>query len=242
MPISVCIACYNGALYIKEQISSILPQLTDEDEVIVSDDGSTDDTITILEAFHDERISICRNEGRHGYICNFENALRKATGDVIFLCDQDDIWEPDKVSIVMEELKSHDIVLHDAELIDKDGVRTGILYSDSLHKRKGFWSNLWKTRWLGCCMAFRRNVLEYALPFPRHIVGHDGWIGAVGLARFDYSYIPDVLMCYRRHGDNASTASGRSHNSLYYMLIEKRLWLLVEIGKRLSKKELIEKM
>lgn len=241
MSISVCIASYNGEKYLKEQISSVLPQLTGEDEIIISDDGSTDETFAILESFHDSRIKMYVNEGRHGFIWNFENALKKAKGDVIFLCDQDDIWKSDKVKVVKQALKDHDIVLHDAELIDKNGVKMGILYSDGLHKRKGFWSNLWKTRWLGCCMAFRKNVLEYALPFPRHIVGHDGWISAVGLVKFDYYYIPDVLMCYRRHGDNASTASGRSDNSLYFMLVQKRLWVVIEIVKRIFRRDLLKK-
>ena len=237
MMISVCIATLNGGRFVREQVKSVLPQLSEDDEVVVSDDGSTDDTVEILKSINDKRMKICKNEGRHGFIWNFENALKKAKGDVIFLCDQDDIWKPNKVEIVMETLKDHDIVLHDAEMIDQDGVMTGKLYSDGLHQRKGFWSNLWKTRWLGCCMAFRKNVLEYALPFPHHIVGHDGWISAVGLAKFDYYYIPDVLMGYRRHGENVSTASERSHNSWYYMLIKKRLWLLIEVGRRLLKKK-----
>lgn len=237
MKISVCIATLNGNKFIREQVMSVLPQLGVEDEMIVSDDGSTDDTIPILKSFHDPRIFICQNEGRHGFIWNFENALMKAKGDVIFLCDQDDIWKPNKVEMVMAALQNHDIVLHDAEIIDKDGVKTGKLYSDGLHQRKGFWSNLWKTRWLGCCMAFRRSVLEYALPFPPHIVGHDGWISSVGLAKFDYYYIPDVLMWYRRHGENASTASGESHNSWYYMLIKKRLCLVMEISRRLFERK-----
>ena len=241
MSISVCIASFNGEKYLKEQILSVLPQLGEEDEIIVSDDGSTDETMVILESFHDPRIKIFVNEGKHGFIWNFENALEEAKGDVIFLCDQDDIWKPNKVKVVIQALQDHDMVLHDAEIVDKDGDKTGKLYSEGLHKCKGFWSNIWKTRWLGCCMAFRRCVLEYALPFPHHIVGHDGWISAVGLAKFDYYYIPDVLMCYRRHGDNASTASGRSDKSLYFMLIQKRLWVVIELGKRLLRRDILKK-
>ena len=237
MMISVCIATLNGGRFVREQVKSVLPQLSEDDEVVVSDDGSTDDTVEILKSINDKRMKVCQNEGRHGFIWNFENALKKAKGDVIFLCDQDDIWKPEKVKVVLRALKDHDIVLHDAEIIDKDGTKAGILYSEGLHKREGFWSNLWKTRWLGCCMAFRKNVLEYALPFPHHIVGHDGWISAVGLAKFDYYYIADALMWYRRHGENVSTASERSHNTWYYMLIKKRLWLLIEVGRRLLKKK-----
>ena len=235
--ISVCIATLNGGRFVREQVKSVLPQLSEDDEVVVSDDGSTDDTVEILKSINDKRMKVCQNEGRHGFIWNFENALKKAKGDVIFLCDQDDIWKPEKVKVVLRALKDHDIVLHDAEIIDKDGTKAGILYSEGLHKREGFWSNLWKTRWLGCCMAFRKNVLEYALPFPHHIVGHDGWISAVGLAKFDYYYIADALMWYRRHGENASTASEESHNSWYYMLIKKRLCLLIEISRRLLERK-----
>lgn len=242
MPVSVCIATYNGGNYIREQICSILQQLTEDDEIIISDDGSTDNTITILESFHDQRIKIFENHRKHGFIWNFENALLKATGDVMFLCDQDDIWKPDKVRVILNALRNHDMVLHDAEIIDKDGNIKGDRYSERLHKYKGFWSNIWRTRWLGCCMAFKRNVLDYALPFPSHIVGHDGWISAVGLVKFNYYYIPDTLMYYRRHDRNTSTAFGKSHNSIYFMLIQKRLWLLIEISKRLFKKEIAEKL
>jgi glycosyltransferase involved in cell wall biosynthesis len=101
MKISVCIATFNGGRFIQEQVMSVLPQLGEEDEMVVSDDGSTDDTIPILKSFHDPRISIWQNNGRHGFIWNFENALTKAMGDVIFLCDQDDIWKPNKVETVM---------------------------------------------------------------------------------------------------------------------------------------------
>lgn len=236
MIISVCIATFNGENYIEEQVTSVLSQLSEDDEIVVSDDGSTDMTIEIIKNLNDKRIRVYNNDMKHGYIWNFENALRKAMGDVIFLCDQDDIWKPGKVKVVMQALKDHDIVLHDAEIVDKDGIPIGALYSDSLHQRKGFWSNLWKTRWLGCCMAFRRNVLEYALPFPQHIVGHDGWISTVGLAKFDYAYLSDVLMSYRRHDSNASTASGNSHNSWYFKLVRKRLWTVIEIIKRLLEK------
>ena len=91
MKISVCIATFNGEKFIQEQIQSILPQLGEDDEIVVSDDGSTDRTMEILELFKDKRIRLLVNEGKHGFIWNFENALRKAKGDVIFLCDQDDI-------------------------------------------------------------------------------------------------------------------------------------------------------
>ena len=89
MKISVCIAAYNGGRFIWEQVMSILPQLGEDDEIIVSDDGSIDDTINILNSFHDKRIKIFINEGRHGVVPNFENALKHSSGDYIFFSDQD---------------------------------------------------------------------------------------------------------------------------------------------------------
>lgn len=94
--ISVCMATYNGEEYIKEQLESILCQLGEMDEIIISDDGSTDNTLNIIESYNDSRIKIHINTGKHGFVYNFENALQKAKGEYIFLSDQDDIWLPEK--------------------------------------------------------------------------------------------------------------------------------------------------
>lgn len=238
MRISVCLASYNGALYIKEQVASIIMQLGENDELIISDDGSMDDTLKILKTFSDTRIKIYSNCGKHGFINNFENALNHANGEFIFLSDQDDVWKPNKLEVCISYLEKYDMVLHDAGIVDKNGIFQNRLYSQFLHNGKGFWANMWKTRWLGCCMAFRKEVLECALPFPKHIVGHDGWISFIGLAKYSYAYIPDVLIDYRRHGGNSSSASDKSENSIYYMLVTKRLWTIIEVVKRLVLRKL----
>ena len=115
--ISVCIATHNGAHYIKEQIESILCQLGSTDEIIISDDGSTDKTIDILLAFKDKRIKIhhfkqlVKSKHSHTYVCkNFENALKYAKGEYIFLADQDDWWMPDKVEKCLLALKNNILV------------------------------------------------------------------------------------------------------------------------------------
>ena len=89
-------ATYNGAKYIKEQLDSIIPQLREDDELIVSDDASKDDTLKIVESYNDPRIKIFHNEN-HGVAHNFENAMREATGDLIYFADQDDVWLPGKL-------------------------------------------------------------------------------------------------------------------------------------------------
>ena len=101
--ISVCLATYNGELFLKEQLTSILKQLGDSDEVVVSDDGSTDLTLTILQEFNDPRIKVFHHDKRKQKYSfdyathNFENAINNSSGDVIFFSDQDDIWMPDKI-------------------------------------------------------------------------------------------------------------------------------------------------
>lgn len=233
--ISVCMATYNGGKYIKEQIDSILPQLGKNDELVVSDDGSKDDTCSIIESYQDSRIVLLHNEGTHGFIGNFENGLRQCKGDYIFLSDQDDFWKPNKVAVVMEMLKEYSLVIHDAEIVDGHGVSKGYTYYSRLHHSSSFLMNLWKTRWLGCCMAFRREVLDYCLPFPQKITGHDYWIGMMGMLKFKYLFMPDVLSCYRRHGDNVSPSGEKSNNSFYYKLFVKRKNLIVAVVRKLLK-------
>ena len=111
--ISVCMATYNGEKYIREQIDSILAQLGDKDELIVSDDGSADATLSIVRSFSDPRIKIISNTGKHGTNGNFENALKHAQGDYIFLSDQDDVWLPGKVNICLQALQTAHLVVHD---------------------------------------------------------------------------------------------------------------------------------
>lgn len=232
MNISVCMATFNGEKFIREQVMSILPQLGEDDEIIVSDDGSSDETINILNSFQDRRIKIIVNKGRHGVVPNFENALKYSSGDYIFLSDQDDVWKTNKVEVILKQLRQYDLVVHDAEMIDGEGRSLGKTYYSTMHHKKDFISNLWRTRWLGCCMAFRREVLEMCLPFPSTIVAHDYWIGMLGMLKFRYCFIDDILICYRRHGNNTSPSGEKSANSLFYKLVTKRMNMLVALANR----------
>ena len=118
--ISVCMASYNGEKYIKQQIDSILKQLSDEDELVISDDGSTDNTLSVIQSIHDKRIKLIHNQGEHGYSRNFENALKNSKGDYIFLSDQDDVWKDNKVETILPLLKKYAFVVHDTEMTDEN--------------------------------------------------------------------------------------------------------------------------
>lgn len=223
--ISVCMATYNGEKYIREQVSSILQQLGENDELIVSDDGSTDSTLQELTVFNDSRIKVF--DGPHkGLTYNFENAIVHASGDYLFLSDQDDVWEPDKVRSMVAALQDADLVISDAWIADKDAVSTGVSLFDICKPHKGFWLTLYHTTYIGCCTAFRKTILKKLLPFPPHIVMHDYWIGMIADLYYKTAYIPDKLLRYRRHGDNASAlTTGKSPLSLFQK-IAYRYWIV----------------
>lgn len=217
--ISVCIATYNGARYIGEQLASILKQLSAEDEVVVSDDGSTDGTIDIVRSFNDRRIRIVDGPRRHSPTFNFERALRNAKGDYVFLADQDDVWLEDKVTRCVEELQMCDCVVSDARVTDSLLNTTSESLFQLMHVRRGRLSNLlWRNGYTGCCMAFKREVLSKALPFPTDIPMHDIWIGNVAAFCGRLHFIDDRLLLFRRHDATASCNGKGNTYSLWQKL------------------------
>jgi len=215
---SVCIATYNGEKYILEQLSSILSQLDEKDEIIISDDGSKDNTLTIIQSFRDARIKLFHNTPKHGVVPNFENALRHAKGNYIFFSDQDDIWAPNKVKRCIEALQENDLVIHNSLIMDGKGNISDIDFFSIRKSGKGYWKNLYKNSFVGSCMAFRKELLPYILPFPKHILWHDMWIGLMAEKKRKTVFIPDTLLYYRRHGNNASATAEKSSFSFWFQL------------------------
>ena len=238
--ISVCMAAYNGEKYIRKQIDSILCQLSDDDELIISDNGSTDRTREIVESYNDKRIKYLEyitDEKNKFYrvTLNFNNSLIHARGDYIFLADQDDIWSKDKVSIMIKDLLEHPCVISNYVLIDfQDKVISDSKFnSDPLkHRMRSFI----KMPFLGCTMAFTGEFLrKYCLPFPDKLILHDLWIGLIAYLKRDMYFEEDCLHFYRMHGDNVTTASsGRSRNSLYFK-ISYRINLYKDVISRIIK-------
>jgi glycosyltransferase, family 2 len=229
--VSVCIATYNGEQYIKDQVDSVLKQLSCCDELIVSDDGSTDSTINILESYQDSRIKIYYNNIRHGVIGNFENALRQVNGDYIFLSDQDDVWLPSKIERMLYYLRDYDLVLSDCKIVD---VNLNILedsFFTIISSKKGFFNNLAKNSYMGCCIAFKKDILSYILPFPKNIAMHDSWIGLSVELNGKPFFLEEPLILYRRHGNNASFTSGKSQYSFIYK-VQYRLNMLFSLLSR----------
>ena len=227
--ISVCIATYNGERYIRQQIESIVCQLNVDDEIIVSDDGSTDGTLDIVKGIGDKRIKIIEGPGRKSPILNFEYALKASKGDFIFLSDQDDVWKPDKVEICMKWLKTYNCVVSDAEVTDN---RLKPLYPSLyaiMQVRQGrIYNTIWKNGYTGCCMAFRRDVVEASLPFPKDIPMHDIWIGNVAAYKYNVIFIPDRLIHFRRH-ENTISCNGKGSKFTIWQQMKFRLNIIKNI-------------
>ncbi len=216
--ISVVLATYNGQKFIEQQLQSIITQLPLDSEIIISDDKSVDRTIEIIEQFNDTRIKIIENHKRKGTISNFENGLKHASGNIIFLSDQDDVWLPNKVETVKKYLQEYDLVMSDCKIVDENlEVLQDSLFA-SLQSGKGFFKNLISNTYIGCCIAFKKNLLKLALPFPKNIPMHDIWLGMVAELFFSPQFINDKLVLYRRHELNKSSTSTKSVYALFEKL------------------------
>lgn len=186
-------ATYNGAAYIAQQLRSILDQLEPDDEIILVDDHSADETLEIIAGFMDDRIRIFRNEQNMGVARSFEKAISLARGEIIFLSDQDDIWHPEKVVRMMEVFMAQpeiSLVLSDARIVDKHG---NPLFESFFARRGRFKAgvvhNLIKNKYLGCVIAFKSRLRRRILPFPSNIPQHDMWIGLVNAIHGNAQYI-----------------------------------------------------
>ena len=218
-------ATYNGAKYLQEQIDSILNQDLSaypnaELEIIVSDDMSTDNTIKILEDYHDERIKIFRHTNKRKYkhnaaffscTSNFGNALEKATGEYIFLSDQDDIWHPLKISKSLDVLVGGQVNMCASGF---DVVTTGLKKIGRIvYKRDSRWTLKRKNLLYGFSMGFNRKELNSYLPMP-NIPHHDTFMTLVSSFKNNYALIDEALAQHRWSGQHNVSASIDDSNFL----------------------------
>lgn len=203
MKISVCMATRNGERFIGRQLASILPQLGPDDEVVISDDTSTDDTVSIIKGIADPRIRLHEGNVFFSPTFNFENALGKATGDIIILSDQDDIWLENKVAIIRERFLRQPVpiylVMLDGCVIDEEEKVIAPSIFEKINAGKGLLKNIYDNTYMGCCLAFSRELLMIALPFPRQIPMHDMWLGLLAEIFGEVDFVAVKTICYRKH-------------------------------------------
>lgn len=235
LKVSVAMAVYNGEKFLRDQLDSILNQLQEEDEIVVSLDPSEDNTSYILREYHrkDSRVKVCYGRGQ-GVVKNFENAILHCKNDIVFLSDQDDVWIEGKVNKVLAEFSDEKIicVLHDSYIVDKE---LNILQPSFFKVRRcrtGIIKNVIRNSYIGCCMAFRRKYIKKILPFPEKIPMHDQWIGLCCEYYGKVKVLPIPLVKYRRHDSNVSELK---HASLIQMIIW-RICLIFNLCKLLMRK------
>lgn len=242
--VSVAMAAYNGEKFIRAQIDSVLDQLAKNDELIISCNPSSDNTEEIIKEYvaKDDRVKLFMCD-KKGVLNNFENAIRKCSNEIIFLCDQDDVWFDDKISVVKKYFIKSEVgaVVHGCILTDME-LNRFMTHSDETRKKAVITisplSIVIKNRVQGSCMAFRRRYLKYILPFPKAIPMHDSWIGIIISTLDNVIMINKPLMYYRQHDNNVTS---RHHKRLGAMLKD-RIYLvicyirrIVEIKLRLQK-------
>lgn len=208
MKVSVALAYYHGGEYIKEQLESILCQIGGEDEVILSVDGALDEEMSYLleVSARDRRVHLIEGPGQ-GVVKNFEYAILHCSGDLIFLSDQDDIWMEDKVETMIkyfEKNTSLKAILHNALLVDENGDPMGGDLFGLRHSNKGLLKNFIKNSYVGCCMAFRKELIPLICPIPRRMYMHDYWIGTIAELEGGVGLIKRPLIKYRRHSKNVT--------------------------------------
>lgn len=220
MRVSIAMASYNGGRFLQEQLASFAAQTRLPDELVVTDDGSTDNTLDLLEGLPFP-VRIERNPERLGVHRNFERALSLASGDIILISDQDDIWYPAKIETVVRAFAENPdalAVYHDEHIMQEGRILPGT--SGERTRAMGIKDHSLS---IGKCTALRKEALAILLPFPEGF-GYDEWI----------NWLPDVLgarvvidmplQVWRRHDANASqpAAINRFNNPRRYWLEQRR--------------------
>lgn len=216
-------ATYNGGKFIREQIDSIISQMSETDELIISDDGSTDDTLSIIESYSDERIKIYKHRINKDGLSNseligknFEFLLGLAKGDFIYISDQDDIWMPNKLQVMNDYLKKYDVVICNGTYMCDSECDGTLLYKSSF-----IYNNyiLRRPTYFGCCTAFKSELLKKILPFPNRMPIYDHWIGLICEHYGSCLFIDIPLIKHRLHSNNASSNSNFSFfYKIYYRI------------------------
>ena len=214
--LSVCLATYNGELFIENQIHTILADISSCDEVVVVDDASSDRTIAIIEAFRDPRIRIYTNPVNQGHVKTFERAIGLARGRYICLADQDDLWPLGRTSNMTNALKRFDVVAGQFSVFAIGGeVSTSNLRPvDSSHPLRNILGlAMGRREYFGCAMAFRSEIRRYLLPIPGYVEAHDHWLALSGNICGNLGHIDDTVVLRRIH-DNNLTQSRRTLSSV----------------------------
>lgn len=240
--VSVCMATYNGAMYLTPQIDSILAQFGEFDELIIVDDCSTDNTISVIKSYYDERIKLFINRFNRGHVKTFERALGLASKEIILLSDQDDIWIPGRLDCLVEELLNSecDLASSNMSLIDDKGDKLPNLKycllkndSDSVAANViGIF--LGRKPYYGCAMALRSRMLALALPIPSFVESHDIWLALVANLTHRNCHMEAPTLMRRVHSHNLTPLKRRPISKVLITRLTFLLYVLIIFRRQLG--------
>lgn len=250
LTLSIVLCTYNGARFLATQWASLLAQSRLPDEIVVREDGSRDATPALLDelaaAARARGIAVrcTRNPRNLGYVANFEAALQDATGDLRFLCDQDDAWHADKLATLAAEFERRPSLLlmcSDAVRVDAEGaplrhslfevLRVSAAERRAIHAGRGFEVLLRRSLATGATVALRRELLEAARPFPALWV-HDEWLAIIAAALGGFDLSGRALIDYRQHAANQIGMHERDLAAKWRDLVKPRAALLARLIQR----------
>lgn len=209
--VSIALCTYNGAAYLAEQLDSLIAQSYKNIEIVAVDDCSADGTYDLLSKYAAQYafIKVSRNENNLGFIGNFERAVKLCTADFIALCDQDDIWHPDKIALQLEAMGDNVLIYHDSEFIHADGTAMNKRMSDVLNLYRGDRPEtfLFFNCVSGHAVLMKKELLDFALPLKEGYF-HDWWLAyvATNIGRIDF--LPQCLVKYRQHDKSDTNILG----------------------------------
>jgi glycosyltransferase involved in cell wall biosynthesis len=223
--VAVVVATYNGATYLRAQLESIVQQTYKPSQIIIVDDASLDDTLQVANNFaaHHPEVMVVQNETRLGYIKNFEKGMLLANANYIALSDQDDIWMPNKIEVLIHAIGDQMLAYSDSELIDANGqllnqkmssIKNQLAYHTPIMYTIGAWAP-------GHAMLFKKELVDKAAPFPT-LVTHDFWLGFVATCYSKVVYVNEPLVHYRQHTQNAIGADTTKNKSASLTMVQKK--------------------
>lgn len=207
-------ASFNGGRFISEQISSILGQLGPNDELVIVDDASTDDTVKVIRSFADRRIRLIEAERNQGYVLSFGQAVQTSHGDYVFLTDQDDVWADGRLTTMLSALQVADVVCGNFGVLG-GGSRGRVRHlrsSDSARPIRNLLGVLIGYRpYYGCAMAMTRSHANKFAPIPTFLTeSHDLWLAILGNMSRSIVHLDDTVLYRRLHDNNQTPAGWRS--------------------------------
>lgn len=216
--VSVCMATYHGARYVAEQLESILAQLGSTDEVVIVDDASADDTVAVIKAFNDPRVHLIEVTKNQGYVRSFEQAVLASIGEFVFLADQDDVWIPGRLELMLEQLQSHSVVASNFAVLGggSRGKVAELRAADSAHFARNILGTVVGYRpYYGCAMAMTRQQANIFAPIPHFMVeSHDLWLALCGNAARSMTHLEQPTLWRRLHEENVTPRGWRSMRTI----------------------------